>query len=139
MVKPKGAQRVNSDFQKTSIGLPQTRPKNRALNEKDAIDIWISRWLRIPLKELLARYGCDSRRLYEIWWGDRFPLSRRKATDLFRQLHPDRAERTDFGYRRIPRGSVDASQPDLFAGEETAVARPRKTAGNYPQGQKNIR
>ena len=86
----------------------------RSLTEQDAIDIWIARWLRVRQKDLHARYRCDSRRLYEIWWGERFPASRRKATELFCQRHPSLAERTDFGYRRIPRGVLDPSQIDLF-------------------------
>ena len=86
----------------------------RPLNETDAIDIWIARWLRIRQKDLLTRYGCDSRRLYEIWWGDRFPASRRKAADLFCKRYPSQADRTDFGYRRIPRTSSVAGQADLF-------------------------
>ena len=73
-----------------------------------------ARWLRIRQKDLLDRYRCDSRRLYEIWWGERFPSSRRKAADRFRELHPNRADRTDFGYRRIPRTIVDPHQNDLF-------------------------
>lgn len=86
---------------------------SRPLTESDAIDIWIARWLRVRQKDLLDRYRCDSRRLYEIWWGERFPGSRRKATEKFKQLHPSLAERTVFGYRRIPRGDHD-TQPDLF-------------------------
>jgi hypothetical protein len=84
------------------------------LTEKDAIDIWIARWLRIRQKDLLARYRCDSRRLYEIWWGEKFPASRRKAADIFKQRYPSHTDRTDFGYRRIPRGATGTAQADLF-------------------------
>ena len=86
----------------------------RPLTEKDAIDIWIARWLRVRQKDLLDRYRCDSRRLYEVWWGERFPGSRRKAIEQFKNLHPGLAERTDFGYRRIPRGGACPMQSDLF-------------------------
>jgi hypothetical protein len=75
----------------------------RPLTEADAIEIWIARWLRIRRKDLVARYGCDSRRLYEIWWGERFPSSKAKAEALFRARHPTLVDRTSFGYRRIPR------------------------------------
>lgn len=75
----------------------------RVLTEADAIDIWIARWLRVRRKDLIARYGCDSRRLYEIWWGDRFPTSREKAMHLFEARYPALLDRTQFGYRRIPR------------------------------------
>ena len=91
-----------------------TPARPRALTEKDAVDIWIARWLRVRQKDLLTRYNCDSRRLYEIWWGERFPASRRKAADLFRERHPGHTDRTDFGYRRIPRGPASLLQPDLF-------------------------
>ena len=80
----------------------QRRPG--ALTEADAIDIWIARWLRIRRKDLLARYGCDPRRLYEIWEEKRFPGSRAKAAELFAERHPGLTDRIDFGpHRRIPR------------------------------------
>lgn len=93
---------------------PRKRSGQQPLSENDAIDIWIARWLRVRQKDLLARYNCDSRRLYEIWWGERFPISRRKAADMFRQRYPGLADRTDFGYRRIPRGAFNPAQADLF-------------------------
>jgi hypothetical protein len=86
----------------------------RALTEADAIEIWIARWLRIRRKDLVARYDCDSRRLYEIWWGDRFPASREKAMQLFAQRYPGLNDRTHFGYRRIPRKVVGGEQLALF-------------------------
>jgi len=89
---------------------------NRVLTEKDAVEIWIARWLRIPRKVLLARFACDSARLYEVWWGERFPGSRARAAEEFRRRYPELADRTVFGYRRIPRTSpVELGrQPDLF-------------------------
>lgn len=86
----------------------------RVLTEADAVDIWIARWLRIRRKDLVARYGCDSRRLYEIWWGERFPASREKAMQLFEARHPDLLDRTQFGYRRIPRKVGHDEQLKLF-------------------------
>jgi hypothetical protein len=83
-----------------SSSLPATEP--RVLTEADAVEIWIARWLRVRPKSLLLRYRCDSRRLYEIWWGERFPGSRAKAETLFRERYPGMVERTSFGYRRIP-------------------------------------
>lgn len=77
-------------------------PTQRVLTEADAVEIWIARWLRIRPKTLIQRYGCDSRRLYEIWWGERFAGSRAKAEKLFRERYPGAVERTSFGYRRIP-------------------------------------
>ena len=65
----------------------------------------------------MARYGCDSRRLYEIWWGEKFPGSRAKAEKLFRERHPGLSERTAFGYRRIPAAAgvgEKGSQLNLF-------------------------
>ena len=90
-------------------------PAKRALAEADAIDIWLARWLRVPIKELVARYGCDSRRLYEIWGGEGFPRSRAKAEAIFAERYPAAVERTAFGYKRIPRGSDhDKAQRELF-------------------------
>ena len=91
---------------------------SHVLTESDAIEIWIARWLRIRRKDLMARYQCDSSRLYEIWWGERFPASRDKAAKVFRERHPGLVERTSFGYRRIPRKPqpVLGAQADLFGG-----------------------
>jgi hypothetical protein len=87
----------------------------RALTEADAVDIWIVRWLRIRRKDLLARYGCDPRRLYEIWEDRRFPGSRAKALDLFRARHPSLTDRIDYGlHRRIVRRPPPELQPGLF-------------------------
>lgn len=82
------------------------------------MEIWIARWMRVRRKDLMARYGCDPKRLYEIWWGERFPGSRAKAEAEFRSRHPSLVERTGFGYRRIPRAlsKPDGTQLDLFGG-----------------------
>ena len=87
----------------------------RRLSEADAIDIWIARWLRIRRKDLIARYACDPRRLYEIWEEKRFIGSRDKALELFRERHPTLLDRVDCGpHRRIPRGVPADLQPGLF-------------------------
>ncbi len=91
----------------------------RALTEADAVEIWIARLLHIRRKDLMARYGCDPKRLYEIWWGERFPAARHKAEAEFRQRYPGQVERTGgFGYRRIRRvgGQPPGQQLDLFEG-----------------------
>jgi hypothetical protein len=76
----------------------------RPLSEADAVDIWVARWLKIPRKAILARYGCDPRRLYEIWEGTRFPASRDKAFEHLRLAFPTLVERIDPGlHRRISR------------------------------------
>jgi hypothetical protein len=91
----------------------------RPLGEADAVDIWIARWLRVRRKELVARYGCDPRRLYEIWEEKRFAGSRDKARALFAERYPTLVDRIDYGlHRRIPRGVPDALQPGLFDGVE---------------------
>jgi len=91
------------------------RPVGRPLTEAEAIDIWIARWLRIRRKDLIARYGCDPRRLYEIWEEARFPGSRAKAAELFAARHPGLIDRIDFGpHRRIPRRPPPELQPGLF-------------------------
>jgi hypothetical protein len=94
---------------------PKAVAKSRVLNEADAVDIWIARWLRVRPKDLVQRYGCDTRRLYDIWWGKAFPASRARAQKLFAERYPEATERTVFGYRRIPRGTLhDPRQPGLF-------------------------
>jgi hypothetical protein len=93
----------------------------RPLAEADAVDIWIARWLRIRRKELLARYGCDPRRLYEIWEEKRFTGSREKARALFIERYPGLVDRIDYGrHRTIPRKPPPELQPGLFDSVERA-------------------
>ena len=78
------------------------------ITASDAVDIWILRWLNVRRKDILARYGCDPRRLYEIWWEERFVGSRKRAMELFRTRYPEIAHRVDYGpYKRIARVGVD--------------------------------
>jgi hypothetical protein len=97
----------------------QARPQHvppmvpsRPLTEKDAVDIWIARWLRIRRKDLLDRYGCDPRRLYEIWEEERFTGARAKAIEQFRTCYPTLVDRIDYGrHKRISR----AEHPDQLS------------------------
>src|SRR5688572_16279737 len=90
------------------------RPPQRPLTDADAVDIWIARWHRIRPRDLISRYGCDPRRLYEIWQEERFPGSRSKALDVFRARFPTLANRIDPGpHTRIPK-AVHPDQLRLF-------------------------
>ena len=94
----------------------------RPLAEADAVDIWIARWLRIRRKELLARYGCDPRRLYEIWEEKRFVGSRDKARAIFIERYPGLVDRIDYGrHRTIPRKPPAELQLGLFDAFEPAL------------------
>ena len=87
----------------------------RPLTEADAVDIWIQRWLRIRRTDIVARYGCDPRRIYEIWEGTRFPASRERALKVFAERYPGLAEQTDFGcHKRIALRAHDPDQLSLF-------------------------
>lgn len=100
-----------------SVSGPVPASPKRALKESDAVDIWIARWLRVRRKDLLARYQCDPRRLYEIWQGEKFPASRQKALVLFTERYPGLLDRIDFGrHRRISRTIPTELQPGLFDG-----------------------
>ena len=79
-------------FAATPSRVSQTR-----LTEADAVDIWIARWLKIRRRDLLCRYGCDPRRLYEIWQEERFSGSREKALEVFHSRFPSLADRIDPG------------------------------------------
>jgi hypothetical protein len=86
------------------------------IREDEAVEIWIARWLRVRRKDILARYGCDPRRLYDIWEGKRFPASRDKALAAFTERWPELLDRVDTSpHRRIPRPGPDESQLPLFA------------------------
>jgi hypothetical protein len=92
-----------------------TPTRRRQLAERDAIDIWIARWLRLPRKHLLQRYDCDPRRLYEIWEEVRFAGSRAKALLEFHARFPGLTDRVDYGpHRRIPRKLAEDLQLRLF-------------------------
>jgi len=93
---------------------PLASPERRPLTEADAVDIWIARWLRIRRRDLIRRYGCDPRRLYEVWEGARFPASRAKALELFAARFPSLLDRVDFGpHQRVVR-AVHPDQLPLF-------------------------
>ena len=92
----------------------QRRP-GTPLSERDAIDIWIARWLQVRRKDIVKRYGCDPRRIYEIWEGRKFANAREKALEQFHETHPTLAGQIDFSHhRRIPRVPEPERQLDLF-------------------------
>jgi hypothetical protein len=86
----------------------------RSLTQSDAVDIWLARWLRTPRKALLARYRCDSRRLYEIWEETHFIGSRELALEQLRQRFPTMVERVDPGAHRRISKTPHPSQLRLF-------------------------
>lgn len=86
----------------------------RPLTEADAVDIWIARWLRIRRKDLVSRYGCDPRRLYEIWEGERFAGARAKALKLFQARYPGLIDRVDFGAHQRHSKAPHPGQLSLF-------------------------
>jgi hypothetical protein len=80
-----------------AILVTQPRPSRPPLSEADAVDIWIARWLKIRRRDLVSRYDCDPRRLYEIWQEERFAGSRDKALSVFLERFPSLADRIDPG------------------------------------------
>ena len=93
----------------------------RPLSEDDAVAIWLARWLKIRPKDLVRRYACDPRRLYEIWEETKFPGSRAKALALMQARYPSLDDRIDPGpHRRISK-APDPRQMTLFP--EPADAR----------------
>jgi hypothetical protein len=87
----------------------------RPLSETDAIDIWIAKWLRVRRKDLIARYACDPRRIYEIWEGVRFPQSREKALKEFSARHPQLVGRVDSSpHKRLALKTRSPDQLNLF-------------------------
>lgn len=96
---------------------PQSSPAHREgpLSEADAVDIWIARWLKVRRKDILARYGCDPRRLYDIWEESRYRGSREKAIEIMRERHPELIGRIDTSpHRRIPRPGPTEGQASLL-------------------------
>lgn len=93
---------------------PPGAVSKRPLTEDDAVDIWMARWLRIRPRDLVRRYQCDPRRLYEIWAGDTFPASRAKARQAFKRKYPALLDRIDFGHHRRISTGPGAGQLSLF-------------------------
>jgi len=100
---------------------PMTTSK---LSETDAIDLWIARWLRLRPKDIVARYDCDARRIYEVWEGRLYPASREAARARFERDYGALAGQTDFSpHRRISRARPDPEhQPDLFEWSKKSAA-----------------
>ncbi len=98
-------------------------PPQRRLSADDAVDIWIARWLRVRRKDLVQRYGCDPRRLYEIWEGKKHPAARAKALERFRVDYPSLVDRVDFGpHQTRARNPDNPDQMVLFEEMETGKA-----------------
>jgi hypothetical protein len=96
MMHPAAQTTMSTDF--STVMLPTSeRPPVKALTEADAVDIWIKRWLRIRVTDIRKHYGCDSRRLYEVWEESKFPRARAKAEALFRERYPGSVDRIDYG------------------------------------------
>ena len=101
-----------------AVAFLQTVPPalaQRPLTEADAIDIWIARWLRIRRKDLVRRYACDPRRLYEVWEGARFPAARAKALEVFETRYPSLLDRVDFGPHRRHVRTPHPDQLSMFS------------------------
>ena len=92
----------------------------RPLTEDDAVNIWIARWLRVRPKELVRRYACDPRRLYEIWEETRFPGTRTRALKLLAERYPGVEARIDPGPHRRIANEADPRQLMLFPEAGTA-------------------
>jgi hypothetical protein len=90
------------------------KPAVKALSEADAIDIWIMRWMRIRVTDIRKRYGCDSRRLYEVWEQTKHPAARAKAEAKFRVLHPNIVDRIDYGAHKRVSKEESPDQLGLF-------------------------
>ena len=92
----------------------------RPLTEDDAVNIWIARWLKIRPKDLVRRYACDPRRLYEIWEETRFPGTRTRALKLLTERYPGVEARIDPGPHRRISNEPDPRQLMLFPEAQTA-------------------
>ena len=86
----------------------------RPLTEEDAVNIWIARWLRVRQKDLVKRYACDPRRLYEIWEEIRFPGSRSKALAVFRKRYPGLEDRVNLATHERVSKAPHPDQLSLF-------------------------
>lgn len=96
------------------LSRPHPVVARRPLTERDAIEIWIARFLRIRQSDLVRRYGCDPRRLYEIWGEEKFIGTRAKALSEFKERFPTLVDRINTGrHARISRGAHPDQLPLL--------------------------
>jgi hypothetical protein len=98
----------------TLVPVQLPKPAVKALTEADAIDIWIKRWLRVRVTDIRKHYGCDSRRLYEVWEQSKHPAARAKAELLFRTRYPGIVDRIDYGAHRRVSKENHVDQLGLF-------------------------
>jgi hypothetical protein len=98
----------------TLVPVQAPKPAVKALSEADAIDIWIMRWMRIRVTDIRKRYGCDSRRLYEVWEQTKHPAARSKAEAKFRIEHPGIVDRIDYGAHKRVSKEESPDQLGLF-------------------------
>ena len=96
------------------LDAPPPEVARRPLTEDDAVAIWMARWLKIRPKDLVRRYACDPRRLYEIWEETKFPGSRAKALALMEERYPSLAGRIDPGLHQRISKTPDPRQLMLF-------------------------
>lgn len=110
---------VDESNKQRAIDQRPSHPKRR-LTEGDAVRIWIARARRLKVRDIATEMGCDTRRLYEIWTGARFPAAREKAIAELRQSAPALAE----SIRLLPHLTISRAVPegqlDLFSGPENA-------------------
>lgn len=87
----------------------------RRLTYKDAVALWIARWLGVSQSSLCQRFDVDARRFYEVWSLKRYPDSHAHAKRLFVALFPGRVPETDFREHRRTRRQARPGQFDMFA------------------------
>lgn len=88
-------------------------------NNEQAKELWKSRWQRVPIKKLVAKYGADPRRFYEVWSEETNPGSRLEALSEFTLENPDLASAIDpqphqSRLRVVPKPNAGGEQKSLF-------------------------
>ena len=115
---------------------PPPPPSRRPLTQEDAVNIWIARWLKVRQKDLVRRYACDPRRLYEIWEETRFAGSRAKALEVFRARYPGLANRIDPGsHQRISKAPHPGSDEPVLGLPMPTSAAPSQRRNNERRGE----
>lgn len=89
--------------------------------EDQAIEIWIAKWLGVPVQKLIQKYdGCNNWRFYEVFQEDQNAGSRQKAERIFFEMYPDKIGKVDTTAhvpkrKMVPIRKKDVAQGDLFA------------------------
>ena len=88
-------------------------------SDAEAIEIWIARWNKTKVQDLIAKYKKNTFRFYEVWKEEVNPGTRLKAFEQLKRENPKLASQTNpkphIPTRKVvPNNLFDSKQLSLF-------------------------